>query len=298
MKKRVCRNRNSQYVRIILVSLLLSAFSTANCQENAGSISRDPFLLFYLRNYPSIRIDASENVAVQRISYKDFDKKEIDFNDGERGTFWHSIYLFQNGVFYGIDNATTRENRLLLRTKAIGINRNSSGLINSIDEYATGEGRFLRQHSYKKTNNVTIANDGLRSGALVCSVLVEEERKFFYYRNLQDYNKIPDEPERIINFINGDVIIDTYGFGPRKLYSRYYFTNGILMKREFTGVRTETYTVSSGKGQIIVAKPDGTEIERRTLERRMNAAGYLEYEAVRFPSGTGYEYYFTKDTFK
>jgi len=112
MKKRIYHNQGSMFIRIIFVSLLLSVFSTANCQENAGSISRDPFLLFYLRNYPSIRIDASENVAVQRISYKDFDKKEIDFNDGERGTFWHSIYLFQNGVFCGIDNATTRENRL------------------------------------------------------------------------------------------------------------------------------------------------------------------------------------------
>jgi len=298
MKKCVCYESNSMFIKTIVLILLLTVSSITYCQENTGSIPRDPFLLYYLRNYPSIKIDTSENMAVQRISYKDFDKKEIDFNDGERGTFWHSIYLLKNGVFSGIDNATTKENRLLLRTKAIGINRNSSGLISSIDQYATGEGRFLRQHSYKKTNNVTIANDGLRSGAVVCSVLVEEEGRFLYYRNLQDYNKVPDEPETILSFINGDVIIDTYVSGPRKLYSRYHFINGILMKREFIGDCTETYTVSSGKGQIIVTKPDGTEIERRTLERRTNAEGYLEYEAVRFPSGTGYEYYFSKDTLK
>jgi len=43
--------------------------------------------------------------------------------------------------------------------------------------------------------------------------------------------------------------------------------------------------------------PDEIEIEHRMLERRINDAGFLEYEAVMFPSGTGYEYYFTKDTF-
>jgi hypothetical protein len=42
---------------------------------------------------------------------------------------------------------------------------------------------------------------------------------------------------------------------------------------------------------------DGTEIERRMLERRINDAGFPEYEAVILLSETGYEYYFTKDTF-
>jgi hypothetical protein len=285
------------FIKTIVIISLLTFSSIADCQENTASISRDPFLLYYIVSFPSIKINVSENVVVQRISYKDFDKKEINFGDAERGTFWHSIYLFQNGVFRGIDNATTKEGRLLLRTKAIEINRNSDGSISSIDQYATGEGRFLRQDSYKKNNNVIIANDGLRSG-VICSVLVEEEERFLYYRNYQNYTKVPDEPETIINFINGGVIVDVYDSGPRKLYSRYHFINGILMKREFIGNRTETYTVSSGKGQIIVTKPDGTEIERRMLERRINAAGYLEYEAVRLPSGTGYEYFFTKDTLK
>jgi hypothetical protein len=43
---------------------------------------------------------------------------------------------------------------------------------------------------------------------------------------------------------------------------------------------------------------NGTEIEHRMLERRINTAGYLEDEAVRLPSGTGYEYFITKDTLK
>jgi len=295
MNKWVYHILNSIIKTIVLI-LLLAVPAITNCKENTDSILGDPFLLYYTRNFPSIKIDTSENVVIQRISYNDFDKKEVDFNDGERGTFWHSIYLFQNGVFRGIDNATTRDGRLLLRTKAIEINRNPDGSVSSIDQYATGEGRFLRQHLYKKTNNVTIANDGLRSG-IIGAVIIEQASRFLYFADYQRYNRAPDEPETIINFVNGDVIIDIYGSGPRKLYSRYHFINGILMKREFIGNRTETYTVSSGKGEIIVTKPDGTEIERRMLERRMNSAGYLEYEAVRLPSGTGYEYYISKDVY-
>jgi len=41
---------------------------------------------------------------------------------------------------------------------------------------------------------------------------------------------------------------------------------------------------------------DGTGIERRMFERRINNAGFPEYEAVKFPSGTGCEFFFIKDT--
>jgi len=208
----------------------------------------------------------------------------------------HYIYLFINGIFSGIDEATANNGKLLWRYKEIEIKRNTAGTINSIDQYAVGEGRFLRQHTYKKNNNVIIANDGLFSG-VVCAVLVEEEAKYFFYGDHQRYNRTPDKPETTIEFINDDVIITEYSFLIQKDRLRYHFINGILMKKEFIDERTETYTVSSGKGEIIVTKPDGTEIERSILERRVNVAGFLEYEAVKRPNGTGYEYFFIKDTF-
>jgi RHS repeat-associated protein len=259
-------------------------------------IYKDPFLLGYLRNYPTIRIDTSENVAVQRIWYKDFDKKEIDYSDAPDDILNNTIYLFKNGIFEGIDNAVTNNGELVRRYKVIEIKRDTDESIISIDQFTTGEGRFLRQHIYKKNNNVIVANDGLRRG-VIGSVLVEEEKKFIYYSNYQDYDKAPDEPEMIIEYNNEEMIVDRYAFGPRKHRSRFYFTDGILMKREYFDDRTETYTVSSGKGEIIVTEPDGTEIERRMLERRINNSGFIEYEAVRLPSGEGYEFFFTKDKY-
>jgi hypothetical protein len=236
-------------------------------------------------------------VLVQRIDYKNFDTKEINFGDEDHGTFWSSIYLFNNRVFCGIDDVATNNIGILSSLyKAIWINRNQDNLVESIDEYETRTNRILKHHIYKKNDNVIVANDGLSRGA-VCAVLAEEDKKYIYYRDHQNYSKVPDEPVMIINFNNGDIIIDWYVFGPWRHSTRFYFDNGILMKREYINNRTETYTVNSGLGEIIITNTLGEVTERRMLERRISAAGYLEYEAVRLPSGEGYEYFFTKDTF-
>jgi len=288
---------NSKCIKATIALLLLILPSIINCQEKTSAISRDPFLLFYLSNYPTLQIDTSENVVVQRIDYKNFDKKEINFGDGDPGIFWNSIYVFKDGIFNGKDNAATNYDGILLsRYKGIEIHRNDDGSAGSIDEYSPRSDRLSWRHVYKKTNNITVANNGLRRGS-VCAVLVEEESKFSYFDNYKKYNNTPDAPDTTIEFINGDVVISAYNYPPQKEYSRFYFINGILMKREYINNRTETYTVSSGKGEIIVTDTSGAVIERRTLERRINAAGYLEYEAVKYPSGAGYEYFFTKDTF-
>ena len=258
--------------------------------------SMDPFLLYYLRNYPTIQINTSENVLIQRISYQNFEKKEIIYGDEVPGTFTYSIYLFQNGVFNGIDRAKTVNGKLLIRSKSAEIIRSVDGLILTINTYvpdASGIDSLSYQHIYDKVNNRIVANEGLRNGA-IGAVIVEDESKFYYYEDHQRYNKSPDSPDIIIEFINDDVIITVYNFLFQRISSRFYFTNGILMKREYND-SIETYTVSSGIGEIIVTDISGELIERRVLERRINDAGYLEYEAVKYPSGTGYEYFITKD---
>ena len=298
MRNYLFRINNTNRVWVIMTLLLLSISSTISCQDKTKDISKDPFLLYYLRNYPTIKIDNSKNVMIQYISYRDFDKKDIIYGDSERGTFWYSIYLFQNRVFSGIDRATTNNGRLLWRYKEIEINRDADGAIYSIDQYAIGQNRLLWRHTYKKNNNTIVANDGLRSG-VIFAVLVEEESKYLFYEDHRMYNRTPDKPETTIEFIdNGDVIITSYNPLLQRDYSRFYFTNGILMKREYIGDRTETYTVSSGIGEIVITNTAGAVIERRMLERRINDAGYLEYEAVKYPSGPGHEYFITKDTLK
>jgi len=43
---------------------------------------------------------------LQQIWYKDFDKKDIDFNDAPNWTLSYSIYLLKNEMFGGIDDVT------------------------------------------------------------------------------------------------------------------------------------------------------------------------------------------------
>jgi len=289
------------FVRLKIILVLLFVSSIIYCQEKVCYYNNDPFLIFYLRNHPTLYIDTSEDVVIKRIAYKNFEKNDINFGDDDHDTFRHSIYLFNDREFCGIDNAfADTDNTLLLRYKEIEISRNHDGSIDKINQYSARTNRLIMQHVYKKNNNVIVANDGLRSG-VVCTVLVEEGARFIYYHDYQSYNKNPNEPQMILNFIdaeNEDLIIDLYSFMPWEHRSRFYFTNGILMRREYINNRIETYTVRSGKGEIIITDTSGKEVERKVLERYVNTAGFLEYEAVMSQSGPGYEYFFMKEAFK
>ena len=261
-------------------------------------VPRDPFLLYCLRNFPTLIIDISENVVQHRISYNNYYTRDIIYGDNVKGVSTYKIYQFENELFSGIESVLTDKTGVIERYKQIEIFRNQDGVINSIDEYLAATNRIFQQHSYSYDDNIIIANDGLRSGYAYV-VLVEEEDRYLYYDNYQGYMTEPERPDITIEFIDENVIISVYR-GSLSYYtvaSKFYFTNGILMKMEYMDRYILNYTVSSGKGEIIVTNTSGEITERRILERRINAAGYLEYELVIYPSGNGYEYFFTKDMF-
>jgi hypothetical protein len=271
-------------------------------------VPRDPFLLYYLRNNPTLIIDISENVVEQRISYNHHYSRDIFYGDNVKGVSEYTIYQFENELFSGIESVLTDKTGVIERYKDIIFYRNQDGVVNSIDQYRY-TGTVSQHHSYSYDDNIIIDNDGMHSGARSMAVIVEEEDRYLYYRDYQGYMTEPEKPHTIIEFVDENVIITEYYKSSLNyfVYSKFYFTNGILMKREYMDRYfqnmdkidgyIETYTVSSGKGEIIVTNTSGEITERRILERRINAAGYLEYELVIYPSGNGYEYFFTKDMF-
>jgi hypothetical protein len=100
-----------------------------NSPVKAGNIPKDTFLLYYLRNNSTILLDMSENVREQNIWYKNFDTKEINYGDAEEGTDRYQIYLFQNGLFYGLEKAQTIYGNLSRRYKEFEIHRDADGEI-------------------------------------------------------------------------------------------------------------------------------------------------------------------------
>lgn len=301
-------------MKALLIAVLLLFTLTISCQGKSGlaagkpaaiSILKDPFLLYYLRDTPTLLIDTSENVANLTLWYKNFDKKEVDYGDRIIDTFDYSIYLFIKGLFYGIDSAKTEDGKLLERYKSIEIFRKKNGLIESMNSYVDQTGKILYRNTFKNIKNCIITNERSPTRTLA-DVILQKESGFSYYKSYKTYTMSPDKPDCTVEFLDNDIIITEYSYLVNKDTSEYYFTggiankywytDGILMKRELINRRTETYTVSSGKGEIIVTNPAGEVTERKTLERRINAAGYLEYEAVRNADGTGYETFYTKDT--
>ena len=305
MNKHGYKNNSAVCIKIILVSVLLFVPLFMSCppkNSSQNNSAKDPFLLIYLMYNPTLKIDTSENVVEKNISYKDFDKKEIDYGDADPGTLSYYIYLFKNGVFYGLERAKTKDGSLLERYKEAEIIRNKNGRVTNINRYTSEkQNRPYDQETYTRDNNAIIAYGGLSKGR-AGAVIVEEDDRILYFRDYKDYTESPDLPYWIIEFVNDDVIKIEYDYFNHEMYSRHYFINGILMKIEyFNGTiqtRTDTYTVVSGIGEIIKTNAENEVIERNFLERRINDAGFLEYEAVRYPSGRGYEFILTKDTFK
>ena len=290
--------QNIRRTKIIMLLFLLLTPLAVGCRENTTNekpvhISKDPFLLAYLRQYPTIKIDTSENIVIQRIQYKDFDKKETYQGSENPSEFSYTIFLLQDGVFSGIERVFT--GTPARRYRGVDITRNQEGFITNIAVDSGSISPPIVNHTYTKNGNVVIANNGLSRGA-VAAVLVEEENKFSYWNSYQVYNR-RDMPVSVMEFINGEDVIFTM-YTANIISSRSHFINGILMKKEFfvgETPRTETYTVSSGIGELIVTKPDGEIIQRSVLERKLNSAGLLEYEGVRLETGEGYAYFFTKD---
>jgi hypothetical protein len=200
--------------------------------------------------------------------------------------------LFEDNIFQEIDLAT-RYNAETKRHKEIEfLYRSSSSFL--INQYVLGTDRVTR-HSYEKDGALIIANQGGRSGP-VGSVIEIIGNKYSYYSSYDSYQTRHNTPETTIELNGDEIIICSYTiFGD--IYTRDCFRNGIKMEEYINGL-THTYTVKSGVGEILVTNSDGELKERWRLERKTDEKGYLVYESVRYANGRGYEYFFTKDTFR
>lgn len=309
----------------ILIVLLLLIMPFIGCQRKTSpnvtineivesddfiktKIIKDPFLLFYLRNYPTLIVDNSENVMIQRISYDNFDNKEISYGDIGNWTSEYSIYLFENCVFSGIDEARVLYTELIMRSPSVQFERSLEGYISNLNYFYYDNNcniieESTSQHKYNKDGNAIIQLHNSNIPVAVAAVIIEKNNKYLYYNNYQNYNNDPNKPDIIIEINGIDAIITTYTtLFQREISSRNYYTNGILMKVENHPMSDdgyiETYTVDSGIGEIIETSiNDDTVLSRKFLERRINTDGFLEYEAVKYPSGEGYEIFITKDIF-
>jgi len=143
-------------------------------------------------------------------------------------------------------------------------------------------------------DDILIANYGNRDGRPT-SVVIKTETGYLFFSGHKRYNL--NLPHTQVEFNNNETIIYRYSITTGNIISKNYYENGILMKIEHGDGHTETYTVSSGTGEIIIKDVTGEVVERSMLERRINETGYLVYEAVSRQQGNGYEYFFTKDTF-
>ncbi|MDR2480329.1 MAG: hypothetical protein LBD48_13615 [Treponema sp.] len=278
---RICRIFNFFFVAVLTPSLWGN--------PAAGSIEtvyNDPFLLYFLRNGPTLDLNRSGNVSIKDIRYRDFKNKIIDYGDADPGTEQYSSYLFRNQQFYGIDRVNKDEHGIH-RYKEVEMLYNADGSI-TVKRYMVGSNRFIQQDDYRWSNGVLIANEGLRF-AMGFSVVKKDDTHYYYYDAYGRYQSDPDKPEITIALQDNQVTVTVYSYTLKKIVNVLYFTDGILMKTEDQHGRVLSYTVSNGIGEIVVTI-NGKVTEVKKLERRINGEGFLEYESVQNADGSGSEW--------
>jgi hypothetical protein len=249
----------------------------------------DPFLLYFYRNSPIIASGTSASVVTQRIEYRDYDKKIVNYGDGEIGTQEYIIYLFDKLKLKGID-LMWQNNGSERRLKQYEFFQDDGTMY--VRNYSTGNGRLLSQDTYGQNNDTLIANEGKRG--FQPAVIVKNANKYFYFQSHRRYNE--DKPATIIEFDGKDITVFSYTL-TGELNDKRYYEDGILMRIEHRDGRIEDYTVRSGIGEIITTDTKEIDIRHDRLERRVDENGCLVFEGVRRANGTGYEYIVRKDIF-
>jgi hypothetical protein len=235
--------------------------------------------------------ETSANIVTQRIQYRDYDKKVVNYGDGEIGTQEYTIYLFENMKFKGID-LLWKTNGNERRYKECEFSQNDDGTV-YVKNYSIRNGRFLNQNVFEQNNNTLMASEGEQG--FQSTVIVKGADRYSYFQDYRRYNE--NIPETIIAFIGKNITVSSYTLTGEVINKRYY-EDGILMKIEYRDGRIEDYTVRTGVGEIVTTDTEGAITRRNRLERRVDENGCLIYEGVRRENGTGYEYIVRKDIFQ
>jgi hypothetical protein len=283
MKRAFCRVSIFFFIVVLIPGLWGNPGS-----RSIEAVYDDPFLLFYLRNNPTININRSGNLSNKHIYYRNFENKIVDYGDADTGTEQYSSFLFRDRKFYGIDSIDENE-RGIQRYKSVEILYNAGGSI-TFNHYRVGSNQFTRD-DYRWRDDILIANEGLRFGG-IASVIKKDDFHYYYYRSYRRYQSNPELPDTTMALQDNQVIVTSYDM--KKVVSVFYFIDGILMKTEDFHGRTLTYTVSSGIGEIVVTI-NGEVTEVKKLERRIDDEGFLVYEGVQNADGTGYEWVYINE---
>jgi hypothetical protein len=287
----------------VLLLLFIPSFSSCS-DDKLWDNNVNPFLVYYLRNGPTLNLNTSDDVMIQQKAYLDYDKK-TNRQVGDMGVNMegYTIYLFKNKEFAGLDiieknNQDFHDGAEIWRAHETAFIYSPDGSI-KINQYrVSGTNPLNQEYTIKRDNNILISNDGAR-GNVIASVITLDKSRYCYYTNYESFRETSDTPNTTIEFDGKNVSIYSYNFLLKKMSSVSYFQKGILMKKEdLIHDEIYTYTVSSGIGELVITNMAGKIIERQRLERKLDNDGYLIYQGVRLTDGTGYEWFITKDTFR
>jgi len=273
---------------ILVVFLFLSFFSCSN-RDISPNTDVNIFLFAYLQNSPTIKFDTSRNVVRRRISYINFDKREIFHGDDDSRSEWYDVILFQNGIFHGLETVRINDG-IVTRYSVVTFINNADGSI-IVKEFEIMANKISRRHIFNRNDSIFIANERVKDGRPASIiVIIEEGIEYLFFRNHLDYAR--NLPAMRVIFENGYTTIHSYSSG-----ITYFHKDGILMRAEFADGRRHIYSVSSGIGEVIMTDTTGAILFQGSLERKLDDNGFLIYQAVRFQQGEGYEWFITQDSF-
>ncbi len=272
---------------IFLILLLVSVITTISCSEpNLSFADLNPL---FLGAFPHREINI--NLIKGKVFHQFSEEYDLDQNgrrsygDTYTPTFNHNYYFFDsNGRISRWLKEMIQNNQVISSIDSL-YSYNRDDIHVNVTKYLVGYQPIVSEYSIASNKQ----NETIKFESKIISGINLDGPGFSFYNKLIDGNKvISDNPggnqlgrvENVFSVEDNTWIVNDYK--KDVLYSKKTYTfNGILLSyilyAKFEIVHM--YSVAEGEGSMQVFH-DGVLISDSVLERRLNPAGFLEFEQI------------------
>ncbi len=254
----------------------------SSCQ-NAAFIRSNPLFLDYLLYKPTIDFSTSGTAILKRIDYRNIDKGIVDYGDDIIPSERRQLWEFDSSRLVRI-SVEIRNKLGVFVEPSISVSYTNGKII--VTNFTDRSTQVVDEYTETGGAIASAAKGG--SGKLVGYIDMDSQQ-YRYWNSARSHENRPSGPDILCEF-NGKEVQITVFRANRDIFWKLTYTKGILMKSEYGNDKTYTYSTDSGPGEVLVRDSNSRLIERWALERRLDSKGYLTYERVRHPDGSGYEY--------
>lgn len=268
---------------LAIISMVL-AVESLSCQQRSV-IQDNPVFYSYFQSLPTINLDTEREIRITYIEYKDIDKGVINLGDDTPGTQRSTRLIFKQGKLVQSIGELRANGKTYVESERIVEYRHDSMIVRRW--YTLGKQKITETDEFSVTPGKIVAKDP--KGSLYLAVLEYNSTSLKIWDSHSFYSKFPDKPDTIITMSAKETVLTKYMVDRTVSRKNIYTSSGVL-HLEMNRWGETTYSTAVGSGTVSVKDNQGSIIRTGDLIRKVNDAGFLTYERVKYNDGRGYEW--------